>query len=84
MAEPAWAAGFNLNPNPAAGEVRFTLPTGSWNVRVLTVQGQTALTQQMQAAGGEQTLPTADLPAGVYVLQVEGAQGRVTRKFWKQ
>ena len=82
--EPAWAADFTVNPNPAGDDVRLNLPAGNWNVRVVTMQGQVVLNREMNANGSPQTLSTAELSTGVYIMQVEGSQGRVTRRFLKQ
>jgi len=79
---------FSVLPNPVASgsDIRLLLdapnPT-ALDVSILAISGQTVFRQQYQAFAGEQTisLPGADLPAGLYFIQLRSENGIVSRKF---
>lgn len=67
-------------PNPADDQlnVQFQAPaSGSYTTRLVSPNGQTVRTQISSAVRGNTTvrLDVADLPAGIYLFQVEGAAG---------
>jgi parallel beta-helix repeat protein len=76
-------------PNPATSQdltvtlVLTTLPAGSYEVRVLDATGRVVRAQSAQG-GQEQLLPVQQLPAGVYLVQVQGQGLNLTQRFSKQ
>lgn len=75
----------NVYPNPAEDFVRVKVTTeraGSATVQLLTIDGRALRTEQLSltAGGGQTTLNTTDLPAGMYVVQVTGANRVSTTK----
>lgn len=67
-------------PNPADDQlnVQFQAPaSGSYTTRLVSPNGQTVRTQLTSAVRGNTTvrLDVADLPAGIYLFQVESAAG---------
>ena len=74
-----------MYPNPAQDGVTIDLGSlsGPVSARVLTIDGREMLRQQ---GSGLQplTLNLRDLPQGVYLIDVETQQGRVTQKLIKQ
>jgi len=63
---------FQVYPNPAQGQVRFTLPdkTSTAMMQVLNSQGKVALTRQVYPAAGEVTTDFSYLPDGIYFIRV--------------
>ncbi len=75
----------NVYPNPAEDFVTVKVTTeraGSATVQLMTIDGRTLRNEQLTltAGGGQTTLNTADLPAGMYVVQVTGANRVSTTK----
>jgi hypothetical protein len=72
-----------LFPNPAQRQLTFRLPyDGPANYRMLAITGETV--RQGQTNTAITTLDISALPAGLYYLEVENAQGRRIHKFMKQ
>ncbi|MFT4750077.1 MAG: putative repeat protein (TIGR01451 family) [Neolewinella sp.] len=72
-------------PNPAEGFVTVNVTTeraGSAIVQLLTIDGRVLRNKQLSlvAGGGRTTINTADLPAGMYVVQVTGTNRVSTTK----
>lgn len=69
-------AEFTLAPNPAHASLTFlTEAPAAYTVR--TPLGQAVRT-------GTNTLAVDELPAGVYLFELHGPQGRVVRRFIKE
>ena len=76
--DPAW---FSISPNPASDEVRLRLGTGGRVVvRLFNQLGQTVLEAQDVAGTGDVNLSVADLPRGLYLLQVRSNAGTAVRR----
>ena len=74
-----------LYPNPASTTVVCSLtllPVGSYTVTVLTLAGQRLYSEKAQG-GLEAELNVADLPAGVYLVHVQGTAISVTERLVK-
>jgi uncharacterized repeat protein (TIGR01451 family) len=72
-------------PNPAEDFVTVDVTTeraGSATVQLLTIDGRVLRTEQLSliAGGGRTTINTTELPAGMYVVQVTGANRVSTTK----
>jgi uncharacterized repeat protein (TIGR01451 family) len=72
-------------PNPAEDFVTVDVTTeraGSATVQLLTIDGRVLRTEQLSliAGGGRTTINTTDLPTGIYVVQVTGANRVSTTK----
>lgn len=80
----ALLTGVQLYPNPTAGRLRLTLPTGLGpaTVRVLSALGQTILTQTIPGTGAELNL--SGRAAGVYIVQVSTEAGLSTHHIMLQ
>ena len=64
-------------PNPALHEVHFVCSASSaWKARIMSLNGAELRQQSGHGFGG--TLNTSDLPAGIYVLQLEQGGRRTT------
>ena len=74
-----------LYPNPASASVACNLallPAGPYTVTVLSLTGQQLLVNEAQ--GGQETdLDVATLPAGVYLVRIQGAALSVTQRLVK-
>lgn len=75
----------SVYPNPAEDFVTVNVTTeraGAATVQLLSIDGRVMRTERMSlvAGGGRTTLNTADLPAGMYVVQVTGANRVSTTK----
>jgi uncharacterized repeat protein (TIGR01451 family) len=75
----------NVFPNPAEDFVTVKVTTeraGSATVQLMTIDGRVLRNEQLSltAGGAQTTLNTADLPAGMYVVQVTGANRVSTTK----
>ncbi len=74
-----------LYPTPTAALVACSLallPTGPYTVTVLSLVGQQL--QARAALGGQEVdLNVAALPAGVYLVRIQGAALNVTQRFVK-
>lgn len=85
-AEPSKAMALNLYPNPATNQVVLDLSTytsGSYAVQVLNLSGQQVLATRLNG-GSAQTLDIQSLPAGSYLLRVQGATEQVVQRLVKQ
>jgi len=76
-----WAFGtLEVYPNPAHGVLNVVLPQGqAHQLTLVSLSGQTAASTQA-LRGGLMVWEVADLPAGAYLLHVEGEQGRAVRQ----
>ena len=74
-------ANFTLAPNPARGSVTLTLAGLPAKETALTIH-DAAGREMLRHTLGEQhtTIPTAELPAGVYTVTVSGPQGSSVRR----
>jgi len=83
IAEPSPKAILNLYPNPAKENLTLTLNTAESGTAALhNLLGATV--QQCKVSPGNNILPVAALPAGVYFLTVKTAQTVETRKIIKE
>ena len=76
-------------PNPVAQDLTLTFEApaaGTYTTRVVSTVGSVIRSQEVQTVAGatQVTLPVADLPAGIYLFQVEGTNGIQTGKFVKR
>ncbi len=81
IVSPDDAVAFTLSPNPARDEVTLTLGSAAASPCVVVLrdeQGRELLRQRME--GGEVTLSTRGLPAGLYLTTLESPQGSSTQK----
>ena len=79
VTETAFAA-LEVYPNPAHGVLNVVLPQGqAHQLTLVSVSGQTAASTQA-LRGGLMVWEVAGLPAGAYLLHVEGEQGRAVRQ----
>ena len=81
IVSPDDAVAFTLSPNPARNEVTVTLGSTVTSPCVVVLrdgQGRELLRQWME--GGEVTLSTRGLPAGLYLTTLESPQGSSTQK----
>jgi hypothetical protein len=76
VAPVAW----QLYPNPTSGQVRVEVPAsfGGKRLEVLSTLGQ--VVKQQALVGSTATLDLQELPAGVYVVRVQGAASSLTRR----
>ncbi len=76
-----------LFPNPASDQVNVDLTTtasGPATLRIVDLRGRTLLQQKMELSAGNQRLgvPVGNLPAGAYLLRIDGQQGyQATARF---
>ncbi len=75
---PATGFSFDLFPNPAHRQATVRLPAPNLALIVRDLLGRAVLT--LRPAGTTATLDLSSLRPGSYLVQVEGAAGRVTRK----
>ncbi|MFN8396312.1 MAG: PKD domain-containing protein, partial [Bacteroidia bacterium] len=80
---------FMVYPNPAAGDVHLTgllKRGGEMQVRIVNVTGQVVIEERHTVAAGafEMELPTGQLPAGYYLLDVQLGNGRMLRSLVRQ
>ena len=68
-------------PNPATDIIVVTAPIGS-SITVLNINGQ--VIKKQLAEGSETTLNVSDLSAGIYLVQVQTAEGIATQKVIKK
>ena len=81
IVSPDDAVAFTLSPNPARDEVTVTVGSAAASPCVVVLrdgQGRELLRQRME--GGEVTLSTRGLPAGLYLTTLESPQGSSTQK----
>ena len=81
IVSPDDAVAFTLSPNPARDEVTLTLGSAAASPCVVVLrdeQGRELLRRRME--GGEVTLSTRGLPAGLYLTTLESPQGSSTQK----
>lgn len=74
----AAALAFRLWPNPARREVTLQLPVANTSVTVLDLLGRPV--QHQRAAATTAVLDVSGLPAGTYLVRVEGAGGTATQR----
>jgi len=83
-AEPAWAGGLSLVPNPASGAVLVTLPANTTvvpKIRVTDALGKPAYgIGILQSNAGQIMLDVSNAVPGIYWVQLIAIDGRVGRK----
>jgi hypothetical protein len=83
-AEPAWAGGLSLVPNPASGAVLVTLPANTTvvpKIRVTDALGKPAYgIGILQSNAGQIMLDVSNAVPGIYWVQMIAIDGRVGRK----
>lgn len=79
-AEPAWAGGIRVFPNPTKERLYLATDTELTHVRVVNALGQVV----MQAQGSTTELSVQHLPAGTYLLEMWQHSERVVRRWVKQ
>ncbi|MGZ5283753.1 MAG: T9SS type A sorting domain-containing protein, partial [Bacteroidia bacterium] len=74
----------NLYPNPAQNYIIIDLQNNkAAQVRIMNMQGQ-EITSILQPQGSDKiTLPVNYLPQGVYIIEIQTAEGRAIKKFSK-
>lgn len=84
-------ADFNASafPNPVEGELNlsFDAPaSGDYQIRVISAAGAVLSNKSLRAIGGNNrtSIEVTELPAGIYLFQVEGAAGIQTGRFVKR
>ncbi len=81
----ALGAGPLLFPNPATDMVTaIGMPVEAADVRVLDHTGRVVFVLRKQEGSDRLSIPVEQLPAGSYLLQVEGAQRVSSRRFVRQ
>lgn len=81
------AFGMNISPNPVREilQVDWSLPeTQDGILRVFDMQGQLMSQRAIAQGSGRYNLPTRDLPAGFYILQMEQGGQTQTLRFVKE
>lgn len=81
--------GAEVFPNPVAQALNLTFnapAAGTYTTRVVSTTGSVIRSQEVQVAAGatQVAITVADLPAGIYLFQVEGTNGIQTGKFVKR
>jgi PKD repeat protein len=78
--------GLNLYPNQTTGPLTLTSPTplGTCHLQVLNATGQLVATYQYASAGNVLQLSVAQLPAGSYILRLNGPHGEAFARFIRQ
>ena len=74
-------------PNPFAETLNVALPASTdqpATVALTTLTGKVVYAGQLQANSAAQALPTAELPAGIYVLRISTAAGTTSQKVVRQ
>ncbi|WP_223605875.1 S8 family serine peptidase [Chryseobacterium sp. OSA05B] len=75
----------SIYPNPAKNEINVNLGTKastSLTLNVFDVSGKQILTQR--AVDGRNKIDISDIPAGSYILSVQGGKEKISHKFIKQ
>ncbi len=80
--EPAWAADLKLYPNPASQWLRVEAPAAVEQYRLYDLQGR--LLQSAWRQGEQLRVDVSQLAAGLYQLQLIGADASVMRPIVKQ
>ncbi len=80
---------FSLFPNPVQNILRLQTPTNDYinSLQVYDILGNIVLQEELKPNSRirKYTLPTAQLPKGLYLLKIHTAQGNIyTHKFQKQ
>jgi len=71
-------AGIKVYPNPASNFVNITSETGITNIKIINYTGQ--VVYQQNVSDNNVKISTSDLPAGIYVLQMETQKGWASQK----
>lgn len=74
------ARSLKVYPNPVADLLQVKVPAGTYELRVLDLQGRVVL---QSAIASEGSLDMQTLPAGVYVISVQNEKDHFTRKVVK-
>ncbi|WP_133274385.1 beta strand repeat-containing protein [Hymenobacter radiodurans] len=75
-----------LYPNPATTTTTLdlsTLPLGTYSVTLIDMTGRTLITEQV-AGGIRQPLMVSQLPAGTYLVRIQGTNTNLTQRLVKQ
>jgi len=80
LTTPSLVQQMSLFPNPASDQVNMEVTTeasGAASLRVVDLRGRTILQQKMELTAGTQRLavPVSNLPAGAYLLRIDGRDG---------
>ena len=86
---PTGKDGFRMSPNPADGALFLELEnpgSGSFDVRLMDLQGRTLRTWAFQKQGQywSQSIDVGNLAAGSYFIQVTGSNFQSVRAFIKK
>lgn len=82
----ATTAMMHLIPNPARSEVKvsFDKLEGNAQLQLMNVTGQVVYAQEVNAGTGSVTIPLMNMPAGVYIVELQSANARFTEKLIKE
>jgi plastocyanin len=72
--------GFMITPNPARSVISVRSAGSSPAVNALDMSGRLLPLQQVSVSGGDRVFSVANLPAGLYIIQVRSGNGLETRK----
>jgi len=64
---------WNIYPNPASGDVYFTLPRGQWKALFSDLSGRMVLESDILANG--QAVSVSHLETGIYLITLENDRG---------
>lgn len=66
------AMGVRVYPNPVTNTINISSPQTLHSISIKDMDGRTILTQVLSAPSNTAQIPAAQLPAGMYFLQVDG------------
>ncbi len=80
---------FEVFPNPTKGDINLTIElasAGTYSLNLYDLTGRNILSQELDLGTGTTFLPvsTADLESGIYMLQLVGQNGQLTKRVLKQ
>ncbi len=74
----------NLYPNPAQENITIDLQQNkAAQIRIVNLQGQEVASVYQQQGNNKITLPVNYLPQGIYIIEIQTADGRAIKKFSK-
>jgi FtsP/CotA-like multicopper oxidase with cupredoxin domain len=82
VAEPAWASGLEIYPNPTSGELQINASINLEVIRLIDLTGREL--QRSNVNAQQQRLNISNLPTGTYFLQLISGNEVVTRPVVKQ
>ncbi|MCB0695869.1 MAG: T9SS type A sorting domain-containing protein [Chitinophagaceae bacterium] len=79
-------AKMQLVPNPAQNDVKVSFANieGTSYLRVVSITGQIVYAETIQQSNGSVIIPLNNVPAGVYVVMIQGEKERLTEKLIKE